>query len=415
MLSTITDFYLKSRDYNGIPVSTLIRKHGLKEIRSIIEDLIVNGLACVVYGDYHPNPHIRALPSESINEQIEKLTSERFEHSCVYPTGKHLREVVDPSEFHNRPFELALAVGEHQLLHFSFDLSILEIYRNDPRYYYQYGDIQGYISIKDEYYETDKMRDSDQILLESFGFALDTEDNIYVAAFLRYLSKLSPEHQLIWASKQVSHETYLHPDYFRTSIIGDWPERLSLYQAVLLEMKTTNEMAHAIGRQPIFMQVFSEDARPREYGYLLRPTLKEFGDFVHLLDKMLSENINREFFGTDVFLETEERRKDGKIIVKPKGTIQILEEWLRGQFKTNDWSEIEEMIYTLRQIRALRQKPAHAIRANEFDQKYIHKQRELMKSVYRAVKILRVVLGLHQGAEVVRINRHLQEGLIWSI
>ncbi|MEA3222652.1 MAG: AAA family ATPase [Thermodesulfobacteriota bacterium] len=368
-----------------------------------------------MFGDYHPNPHIKALPSEPIAEQLDKLGTARLEHACAYPASKHLKEVLDPSKFSDRPFELCLALGEPQLSHKSFDLDVLEIYRNDPRDYYQYDDIHGYISIKDEFFQTDKMKVSDQILLESFGFSLDEDGNIYVAVFLRYLAKLSPEHQLIWTSKQVESEAHLHPDYFRTSIIGDWPERLSLYQSVLLEMKTANEISEIIGRKPIFKKDFSQDKRPREFGYLLRPTLKEYNEFVHLLDKMLSENINREFFGTDVSFETEEPRRDGKIVVRQKGTIKILEDWLRSKFKTDDWSEIEEMLQTFRHVRSLRQKPAHSIKENEFDQKYVHEQRELMKSLYRAVKILRVVLGLHPHASGVSVNRHLQEGLIWSI
>ena len=95
--------------------------------------------------------------------------------------------------------------------------------------------------------------------------------------------------------------------------------------------------------------------------------------------------------------------------------IQILEDWLRAKFTTDDWSGIEEMFRTLRHVRSLRQKPAHAIRENEFDQRYVHEQRELMRSVYRAVKTLRVVLGLHPNAAGVIVNRHLEEGLIWPI
>ncbi|MGH9429540.1 MAG: AAA family ATPase, partial [Terriglobia bacterium] len=209
-------------------------------------------------------------------------------------------------------------------------------------------------------------------------------------------------------------ETHLHPDYFRTSILGDFPERLSLYQAVLLEIKTINEICRAMGRTPIFKKDFADNLRPREFGYLLRPTLKEFNDFVHLVDKMLSENINRDFFRDDVSFETEEDRGDGKIVVKQRGTIQILDDWLDSQFRQDDRSSIEEMLQTLRRVRALRQRPAHAIKENEFNEKYIHEQRELMKSVYRAVKILRLALGCHPLAQSVAVNQHLEKGLIWS-
>src|SRR5688572_12553489 len=57
---------------------------------------------------------------------------------------------------------------------------------------------------------------------------------------------------------------------------------------------------------------------------LIRPTLREFNAFVHVLDKFMSENINKNFFGADVSPETERPRKDGKIVVTQKGTIQLL-------------------------------------------------------------------------------------------
>ena len=99
---------------------------------------------------------------------------------------------------------LCLALGKAQLEYKSFELSVLELYRNDPRYSYEYDDIHGYISIRDELYGKSKMKASDEILLESFGVSFDDEDNVYVAVFLRYLSRLSPEHQLIWGPKGTS-------------------------------------------------------------------------------------------------------------------------------------------------------------------------------------------------------------------
>lgn len=414
MLDELTSFYLSSHDYNGMPVSALVRTYGEAEARERLSSLVNNALVSVVFSDYHPNPHIKALPSEPKKEQREKLTTSKFLHACVYPSAKHLETVVDPATFSDRPFNLCLALGQAQLEHKAFDLSVLELYRNDPRYAYEYGDIRGHICIREEFYRKNNMKESDEILLESFGFAFDADDNIFVAVFLRYLSRLSPMHQLIWASKQVNRKTFLHPDYYRTSIIGDFPQRLSLFQAVLLEIKTVNDICAASGRTPLFKDDFAEHRRPREFGYLLRPTSKEYNEFVHLLDKMLSENMNREFFASDIPFETEEERGGGKIVLKQKGTIQILNDWLRKEFRTDDRSQIEEMIQTLKHVRRLRQKPAHSIKENEFDQKYIHEQRKLMIQVYRALKTIRLVLALHPSSSSVTINRLLEEGQIWS-
>ena len=62
----------------------------------------------------------------------------------------------------------------------SFDLSILEYYRNDPRYRYENDDIRGHI-----YYDTEEMKNSDKALLETFGFSYDEEYNRAVADWLQ--------------------------------------------------------------------------------------------------------------------------------------------------------------------------------------------------------------------------------------
>lgn len=415
ILSEITTFYLSSGDYNGIPVRNLTQQYDIEKIRELITSLLNESLVCIVYGDYHPNPHIKALDSEPVAEQLEKLTTDRFNHACVYPTTNHLSTIVNSNDYEGRPFELRLAMGEPQLSFLNFDLAVLEIYRNDPRYYYKYNDTYGYISITDEYFEKDNIPESDQILLETFGISFDKDDNAYVAAFLRFLSNLSPEHQQIWNAKRVDVDAHLHPNYYRSSILGEWPERVSLYEAVLMEMSAINDISNAIGRPDFFRKDFSGENRPRDFGYLLRSTQKEFNDFIHLLDKMLSENINRDFFQGEVAMEREEARPDGKIQIKPKGSLQIMEEWIRNSFHTDHWDDIEEMFKTLRKIRKLRQKPAHSVRENTFDQSFFKEQGQLMKDLYRAVKVIRSILHLHPKASSVQIDEHLEEGLIWAV
>jgi hypothetical protein len=201
ILEQITDFYLSSGDFNGLPGITLTKRFGSNTLlRSLIE-LIEEDKASVVFGNVHPNPHIRALPDIPKEEQIRKLQARELSAACVYPLEKYLQEVIDRSEYENRPYILALALGSPQLDFKAFDLSVLEFYRNDPRYIYENNDIRGLISISDEYFESESVPESDQVLLDSFGFCYDDALNRAVAVFVRYLADLSPEHQQIWKAK----------------------------------------------------------------------------------------------------------------------------------------------------------------------------------------------------------------------
>lgn len=416
ILAKITEFYLSSHDFNGLPVENILQDFRLQdaELKNIIVSLIRENKISLNFGDIHPNPHIKAFPEEPQERQIEKLQDSDLEYVCAYPSSSHLKEVVDPSKYQDRPFTLRLTLGEPQLSFEAFDLSVLEFYRNDPRYYYTNRDISGTISARDQSFQSGEKPSPDEVLLQSFGFCYDSKLNRAVAVFLRYLSTLSPEHQQIWNAKILKGNYKLHPDYFRPSILGEWPEGVSIFDAFTQELHHINEICKLIHRPPLFKNELTEDKKPRGFGFLIRPTLKEYNDFVHLLDKAISENINKKFFLNDLPFTYEEVRDNGKVVVHQKGTIQILDEWLRLKFQTKDRKPIEETFATFKEIRRLRQRPAHTIDDDVFDQKYFKQQRELIKKAYDAIRLLRLMFANHPSAKEYKIPDCLQSGKIWT-
>ena len=414
-LDLITQFYVESHDFNGIPVKTLLAALDceLDELKPILAELIETERASAVFGETHPNPHIRALPDHPPESQRALLfegSSERL--ICLYPTPKTLEGLVEPALYADRPFTLMLALGQPQLKHLAFDLSVLETYRNDPRYNYMNDDVSGRISVSDEYYRSSDMSEADKVLLHSFGFAYDEQLNRAVAVFLRDLAHLSPAHQQIWRARLLAGEYRLHPDYYRASILGEWPDRISIFEAFVEELVCINAMCSAMGRPSLFRDNFSD--RPRGFGAILRPTANEFNDFVHLLDKMMSENINRGFFQNDVSDEQMEIRKDSKVVVRRKGTIQMLEEWFTTNFCTSDPKPLQEAFDAFRKVRRLRQKPAHAVSEDLFDSSFIHKQRLIIEKAYDAVRVLRLCLADHPRAKSVEVRDELKTGKIWA-
>jgi hypothetical protein len=305
-----------------------------------------------------------------------------------------------------------LALGEPQLRALAFDPAVLEVYRNDPRYRYSTNDISGHISVTSEHHESAGMKASDKVLLQDFGFAYNDKYERAVAVYLRYLADLSPEHQQIWHARGLGDDYQLHPDHYRTTILGEWPERISMFDALLEELQTINAMTKAMGLPPLFRQGFS--GRPHGFAFLVRPTTKEFQDFVQLLDKMLSDNINRDFFKGQLPLETETPRADGKIVVSQKGTITLLSEWLTKRYRTPDRGPLDEALAVIRRVRQLRQRPAHAIDDIVFDKKLFAEQRQLMMDAYGAVRTLRLCLASHPMAWAVVVSDELLEARIWT-
>jgi hypothetical protein len=410
LLERATDFYLESEGFNGLPVHGL--DSGVDELRIVIRPLVESGQLYVNYGDRHPNPHVLAFSPEPKDEQLRKLDGGDLESACLYPTVAHLRTVVNPADYEGRPYTLELALGYPVLGYHCFGLSILESYRNDPRYYYTF-DIDGMISVSDEHYEQPTMDKKDQVLLQTFGLALAKEKYWAIVVFRRYLSMLSPEHQQIWKAKQEPDDPDLfqpHPDYWLMSM-GEWPEKISLFSAFLLEMEQVNNLAEAIGRPPLFRNTYN-DERPRDFGYLIRPTARELANFAGVLDKMLSDNIDRKFFQNDVPYEDETTDDKGRIIVTQRGTIRILEEWIKAKARLrNEDSQqlVDQAIATFKQIRKARNPQAHKISPDAYDIELFKEQIKMMRDAYRAMVTLRQLLKLHPAAKDYEVPEDLKQ------
>ena len=421
ILDDITTYYLESADFNGIPLGFLRKKHGGKwlDLQEILSNLINRDLVGVIFNDVELNPHIIRTGFEAKEIQIAKLANASdFSHTCLYPRPVHLEMMVNREKYADKPYNLVLAMGEPQLSFCSFDLTVLEYYRNDPRYYYKNDDIRGAISIKDEFYESEQMDMRDQVLLKTFGFSYDDDFNRAVAAFVRDLADLTPEHQQLWKAKELEGNYRLHPDYYRNTILGYWGEGASIFDAFLAEIYLVNQMSRAMGRPTLFRSDYGESRgdKPRKFGFLVRPTLEEFNLFVLMLDQMISDNINKDFFRNEVPYETEMPRRDGKILVQNKGTLQILDDWMKAFYQTDDWTPWDDVINVFREVRKLRQRPAHSVNENEFNQKYFKEQRELIIKAYEAMNVLRMVLQTHPlVAEAnIKIPKWLDEGKIWT-
>lgn len=412
ILKEITDFYLQSADFNGIALSTLLERVELSwpQLQRHLTKLIQGGKISLAFASVHPNPHIKAFPDLPTGQQADKLREENPERICAYPSAAVLRDVVDVGQYNDRPFTKRLALGEPQLLPVYFDLAVLERYYADPRYHFGFHDYDGSISISDEHCESEDTAEKDKVVLQSFGLGYGSNGDRVTVVFLRYLSRLSPEHQMVWNTEVRRDDCRMEKDYFRTNVLGEWVEYGSVYSASLREQIVINEMARLMGRAPLFRKTFEEEKRPREFSTFLRPTSKNYDSFVHVLDKLLSDNINKKFFAKDVRLEDRIQRADGTIEVRPRGTLSLLEEWLRKQFRLEDPTIFDEIMKPLREIRELRTSgPAHRLQEDRYDRDYYRKQDELMKRVYGALRSLRLVLAIHPGAKRCKVPQWLEE------
>ena len=392
-------YYLQSGDFNGISLANLIHAtdSDFEKIQQCVIDGIDEDKLRVISSDHEMNPHIIRQDFSDKKVQIECLRLNNIDHTCIYPSKKLLRENVSSSVHEHSPFTRMLALGFGQLEITFFELDLLDFYQSDPRYYYECNDIGGRICIKDEYYINDDIGEKDKVLLKAFGIAYDSDLNRFIAGFISDIADLSPEHQKIWHSKQVYKSLKVHPDFYGAQILGRWPSHISIFDAVLHEQRIINSMVNKMGKPSLFIKDFGKylENKPKDFSFLLRPTSREYDGFLILLDKIMSDNINKHFFKGDIGLTNEIKLKNGRTQVEQKGTIVLLDQWLRKHYKTNNWEPWDFAINIFKDIRKQRQSPAHEVNENTYDPLLVKKQRQLMKGCWEALAVLRHALSNH--------------------
>lgn len=299
-------------------------------------------------------------------------------------------------------------MGEPHLKPAFFELGVLERYFNDPKFHFNFDDYSGKIIIKDEFYSDDNHRDD--IFLQSFGLGYDDDDNRVIVVYLRYLSKLSTEHQLYWYSFEVNSPCKMLKEYYENTILGNWVFGQSIYTAFLKELEIINSLSEIIGKPKLFKNDFRKQ-RPREFSFFLVPTKHNLERFTLLLDKMVSDNIDKKFFKGDLDMTFEEQRKDGKIEIRHKGTLNLLKEWLEKVAKVSA-DGISYVMNPLFDLRKKRQEPAHKITRNLRNKEFVEKQNKLIENIYLSVRGIREVLMSHPKCKQFELPDWIQNNEI---
>lgn len=357
--------------------------------------LVADGNLQVVSEVDYPNAHIRPWPSrrtiESQIESLDELAGAGY-GVVLYPTPLALSGVRVPARLKGHPFGARMAKGRGtlELAYFSFD--VLEPHRNDPRYHFRYRDFGVDMGIGDEAYLDLTELDRDKVSLSHIGFAydlsgydrtdVDTPIVRCVAVFYGDLAKLTPEHQQRWQSYQVAEDGLEpHPAWWMTQM-GHWADGIGPFDHLFLELKNLN--THWTGA---FVEaLFKQTDRPQDFRWLLRPSQREWDEFIVQFDKLLSDNIRHD--GLEV-AGAPRKDKNGQNL----GTLSRLAAFLK--VKGIDAAVVKDLMRPLREIRQARQKPAHALRANITDKFFVHRQVALLEDLNDSIRELARWLSSH--------------------
>ncbi|MDD4080493.1 MAG: hypothetical protein PHP02_03640 [Eubacteriales bacterium] len=175
-------------------------------------------------------------------------------------------------------------------------------------------------------------------------------------------------------------------------------------------MKVINKQCEKMGIPKLFNKTFDADpyTTPDGYRNIFLPTLKNYYDFVLVLEKMVVHNISYKTFQRNSNRIGAVDRKDES--GKDKGSLQMFEEWLLKNICTKE-NLSELIIGPLRCLRSIRQKPAHILERNDYDIALYQKQQDLMNSIYSAVRAIRIFFSNHPDARDAEVSDTLRTGV----
>lgn len=401
LLEYIIFFYLTSGDYNGVPNYTLENYD-----QTDMFDLIDEGLIETISEDEAINPHIKGFDFGLTIDQHKENAIKKKEHVCYYPTSKALQQVT--VDF-TRPYTALLQKGAAQFDIIFFDIEILERYINNPKYEIMDYGYKGSIFIKDEYCEESLHGE----YIKEYGMAYKKDAKLIraVAVFARDLTCLSPKAQILWKSfeHEKQEEYYVEEGFLKNAISGGFVTKHWVFDAILKEMEIINQQCDAIGLSPLFNHVYrtAYGERPDGYCNILLPTLKNYYDFVLVLEKLLVHNISIKTFQKDVELikAIERKNEDGT----DKGSLVMFKEWMEKNVSAS--FDIDDVIIVpLKKIRKIRQAPAHEIYSNKYDLSVYEMQRTLVDESYEVLRAIRSLFMGHPLAKGVRVPDYLVTG-----
>ncbi|PKH42159.1 hypothetical protein SAMN05192575_107148 [Nocardioides alpinus] len=388
LLKRVTKFFVDSGDFNGLVVGESTKLH------ENAVGLINDGLVQLVTNTDYVNIHIRPWLRGDVERQVEELADVAAggNSGCLYPTAKAMAALHPELSDAERPFrERLLQAGGGTLDVAYFELTAVEGYLNDPDFEFVLGD-SGF-RFADAPWLTDDLDYDNLTLLKEAGFAYDrTVDPLgpepikrYWAALLCDLAELPPLHQQRIRTYELTNpgpEVIPHPIWWRR-MMGHWPEHIGPFTRILTEMNAINELwTLAFGAD-----LFTSTVRPQNWGWLLRPSTREWEGFVLTTCKLLLDGISSAGLAA---ANAPKRNDNGDSL----GSLMRLQELMVRQTAHLELN-VPQALAPLHEVRLERQKPAHKTNQNLRDPLILNHQRDLLGRLGSAIGCIRYFVMGH--------------------
>lgn len=286
----VYNHFVKSNDYNGLPLYNIIAECTREELVFILQELIQERKIDIITGT--PNNHIKSFDVMNVEEQVGLLPTLSINDYCIYPTEEVLHENRDIAAYEHKPFSKQMALGKPQLKCCFFAIDLLHKYVSDPRFDFSFSDYSGSI------YSNDNVDDADKIHIKSFGVGRNGNDYV-VAVFLRELGMCPESVQQLWFSKMIKDQSHCKviESFLKNQFECCWDFPRTIYRVVTEEVENIYTLTKNIWGIPLFEHIYDKNSEKlRGFNMLLLPTQTSLDDFYRQLEIITVENLNEEFF-----------------------------------------------------------------------------------------------------------------------
>ena len=405
LLQKIVDYYLKSTEYNGLPLCTFA-----DNFDNILCQLVDEGKVEILSSSDVINPHIKAFDVTTDKDIQKEYIRNKDILSVAYPSKSVLSSIDIDSTM---PYSGMLRRGIEQFEILYFNIEILERYVNNPKFFIIDNGYRGSIYPEDQYLEDEEI---DNEYVKNYGMAYIDGPTFEraVGVFVYDLSKLTAQKQQLWRAFELKFQDrcHIHPGFVKNLVLGAWVTEMWVFHAIIDEMKTINAMCVAMNVPPLYNHTFGThfSEMPEGYRNILLPTKKNYYDFVLVIEKMLVHNLSFKTFVVDGINVRGINRQDDN--GNNKGSIQMLDEWLCAN-TTAKAEDIQRVIISpLKRIRKIRQLPAHELASNEYNKKYYTDQFNLVDDAYCSLASIRNLLHSNPAVKYVKIPDYLIDGTL---
>src|SRR5665647_1603706 len=152
---------------------------------------------------------------------------------------------------------------------------------------------------KDKYCEDKTIEDE---YIKDYGMAYIDGEHLEraIGVFVRDLAKLTSQKQMLWKGFELSNQgnCKINSGFVDNLIFGEWVTKAWIFHALIDEMIAINEQCASMELPKLFNKTFGSDFSEMPDGYrnILLPTLKNYYDFVLVLEKMVVHNLSYKTF-----------------------------------------------------------------------------------------------------------------------